>query len=85
MVIFRFWGYFDLFLVSRVFWSIFRFRGWGVLVIFVVFDHIWSFYRFKGAILVILKDFKSTLVILKFKGHFCNFNYWVVGWVRVYP
>ena len=48
----------------------------------MVFDHIWFFIGL-GAILVILKDFKSTLVIFKFKEHFGNFDYWVIGWVGV--
>ena len=33
----------------------------------------------------ILEDFMSTLVIFKFYGQFGNFNYWVIGWVGVYP
>ena len=78
--------FWSIFRFQRVFWSFFRFWAvWGFSNFCGFFYHIWSFYRLKGAILVILKDFKSTLVILKFKGHFCNFNYWVVGWVGVYP
>ena len=62
-LIFRFREYFGNFLsfggVSVVF------KLWGYFGNFVVFEHVWSFLGL-GSILVILNDFNSTLVILKF-------------------
>ena len=74
-------GYFDQFLsfrgilinfqVSRVFQSFFKFQGyfgnfkWFFLSIFGLSLDLES-------ILEILKDFRSTLVIFKFQGHFSN-------------